>query len=130
MPQKKEWKTKFGKLTREELVALIRKLMAEGKSNKSAAKALGVKLGVVAGLRYKEKIPSTHKPSIRTPPPPAPPREQVLVVGGPKPRLAPPGKECTFVDEDGRQCALLPMAEEAERPWLQLDRCRLHQRKN
>lgn len=55
----KQWKA----LSKEQQIEEVREAMAvPGTSNKSAATKLGATPGMVAGIRFKNNIPSTNKP--------------------------------------------------------------------
>ena len=51
----------FAEMNKKERENAIRALMEDGHSNKTAAMELGVKPGVIAGLRWRHKIPSKNE---------------------------------------------------------------------
>ena len=149
--------TRWRNLTPEEQVEEVRHAMHNRHTNKTAARALGTTPGIVAGIRYRHDIapreipaPKGGKPLKKPPqkraqaklapavaePPPAPApallspgAEEVVAVEGPVRKMAPQGEECSYMDEDKMRCACLPMEPYPLRPELDLDRCKLHQRK-
>lgn len=113
----------FSHMTEDERAAVIRSLMEEGHTNKTAAVALGTTPGTVAGIRHRKKIPSRPKePKAEKPAPVPTPKPTPAMDADPRPK--PPFKaavaehlQCTYVDSDTRRCAYIK--EEG-------DLCRLH----
>ncbi|MDE1925101.1 MAG: hypothetical protein KGH79_02890 [Patescibacteria group bacterium] len=117
---------RWSRLSKEEQVEEVRRAMANRHTNKSAARMLGTKPGIIAGIRWRNNIASTHAgfgvTRFKT-------SEEVARVDGPRSRIAPLGKECSYHYPDGKQCGYMPMEADPDRPELDLDRCKLHQRK-
>lgn len=101
----------FSDLSPEEKVEIIRTMMAAGGSNKSLAKELGTTPGTIAGIRWKNNIPSTHPPAFGRSP-------RVAVVPTPASAPTPPraptarrtlaaseASQCERHDEDNLRCA-------------------------
>ncbi len=87
-------------LTRDEQIAEVRKEMTKpGTSNKSAATALGATPGMVAGIRYKNDIPSTNKPGLHAEPEAAPALNRPLLK-----MAASEATQCRRRDNDNHQC--------------------------
>ncbi len=73
---------KFKNLSKEQKVAAVRAAMEAGHSNASAAEALGTTAGTVAGIRFKNGIPSKNRPGFN-------PKESGPVEPKPPPPVAP-----------------------------------------
>ena len=106
--------------TKQERIDAVRRAMKAGHTNTSAAELLGTKLGVIAGIRNRSDIPSTHLPVA------GPKRREatlprqhggVMTAGEDVPPLAGGGLQCEYMDEDRMQCGYRAEAE---------GRCRLH----
>lgn len=106
---KKPSEPDFKSLSKEERAARVRELMAKGHSNKSAAKALGITEGAVAGIRHRHNIPSKNEPGFERN------RERTLP---PPPKLAASERTQCFYVHEGRRCAY------EREPAMQY--CRLH----
>ncbi len=104
----------FEAMSREERIELVRKEMKiPGNSNKKVAKKYGVNPGVIAGIRHREKIPSTNKvpsmgkPQVEQPPAPSTPLEEPsgrAYPVRPKFKLAASEKTQCKAYTDGTQC--------------------------
>jgi len=95
-------KKPFQKWSLGKQVSTVRRLMKDGHSNKSAAKELGVKPGVIAGIRWRNKIPSTHPPAFEVGF-----TKLAKSAGGRVLKLAPPGPTQCEANVDGHRCAYL-----------------------
>ena len=103
-------KKSFKDLPREEQIAAVRLSMEAGGSNTSVARALGTTPGTVAGIRFKNNIPSRNQPhgQSRT----TDTKSSVLSDTSEPSRTpfklkmaASEAKQCLAFDEGGRQCA-------------------------
>ncbi|MCC7500315.1 hypothetical protein IT396_00720 [Candidatus Nomurabacteria bacterium] len=93
-----EWR----QLSKEQKIDAVRQAMFEGHTNVTAAQKLGTTPGAIAGIRFKNNIPSRGNIRVEEKPAPAPRVPTSL-----RPKLAiNEATQCIWVDpSDGMRCA-------------------------